>query len=232
MVWSIPVLYGISSLTLLVTVITFLLFLTAAHLLRRKEIFASRGDLELKRWRIIARPFAMLFIPVRIMAGHSFLLYLLGGLSILFIGMDLYRLFSRKIMSKIFKKIEYQRFSSMTSFLVAIFIVFLLFPSEVSYLCLTFIIFGDMAAKLTGIRFGRIHIIHGKTLEGSLGFFSGCLYIGFIICTIFHIDFSYLFIGAACATVIELFSFHMDDNFTVGIVTGGCLQALHYFHVI
>jgi len=164
--------------------------------------------------------------------GQKFLLYLLGGLSLFFIGADLYRLFSKRRMSRFFKKNEFQRFSSMTSFLVAIFIVFLLFPAPVAYLCLCFILFGDMGAKLTGLRFGRTTIIHDKTLEGSLGFLTGSLYTGFILCTVLNIEFSYLIIGAFVATVVELFSYHMDDNFTVGILTGGCLMALKYFQVI
>jgi dolichol kinase len=89
-----------------------------------------------------------------------------------------------------------------------------------------------MAAKMTGLRFGRIRIIQDKTLEGSLAFLAGCLYTGFILSTLLNIEFSYLIIGACVASVVELFSYHMDDNFTVGILTGGCLMALKYFQVI
>lgn len=198
----------------------------------RKMYGRNGSTVELKWWRIIARPFAMLFIPLRILAGHRALLCLLGVLSAVFIAIDLYRIFSRRKMSLLFKRSEFQQFSSMTSFLVAIFIVFLLFPSGISYLCLTFIIFGDMAAKFTGIRFGRTKIIHGKTLEGSLGFLAGCLITGFLICTILDIPIGYLLLGSLCATVVELFSFRVDDNFTVGVITGGCLQALVYFQVL
>ncbi len=38
--------------------------------------------------------------------------------------------------------------------------------------------------------------------------------------------------GSVFATRAELFSFNMDNNFTVGILTGGCLAALKYFSVI
>jgi dolichol kinase len=41
-----------------------------------------------------------------------------------------------------------------------------------------------------------------------------------------------LLIGAVFATLAELFSINLDDNFTVGILTGGCLDALIYFQVI
>lgn len=54
----------------------------------------------------------------------------------------------------------------MTSFLVSVFIVFLLFPSEIAYLCLGFIIIGDLISKYIGIKYGRNHLIHDRTLEG------------------------------------------------------------------
>ncbi len=187
---------------------------------------------ELKWWRIIARPFALLFIPIDIYFGHATLLYLLGGLSVIFIGTDLYRIFSKNPLTSLFKRKEAHRFSSMTSFLVSVFISFLLFHDQVAYLCLVFIIFGDLAGKMVGIRFGRRRIIFGRTLEGSLGFLGGSLVSGFILCIILHIEFSWLVIGAVFATLVELFSFYLDDNFTVQILTGGCLEALIYFEVI
>jgi dolichol kinase len=177
----IPVLYGISVWSVSSSGIAFLLFLIIFFVAIKKNVFVIDRAYEIKLWRIIARPFALLFIPIRLLTGQRFLLYLLGGLCIIFILMDLYRLFSKQKMTLLFKKSEFQRFSSMTSFLVAVFIIFLLFHTEISYLCLTFIIFGDLTAKMTGYCFGRMQIIHGKTLEGSLGFLTGCLFSGFII---------------------------------------------------
>jgi dolichol kinase len=229
---TLPVHYGLSVWIIVSAVISFSLFMLAAILSGKRHIFIIDKEIELKWWRIIARPFALLFIPIKIFIGHQFLLYLLGILSMIFIGIDLYRLFSGKHLSSLYKKKETKRFSSMTSFIVAIFILFLLFHDEVAYLCLVFILFGDMAGKFAGIRFSRIKIIQERTLEGSLGFLTGCFYAGFIVCSILNIEFNYLLIGAVFATLAELFSFNLDDNFTVGILTGGCLEALIYFQVI
>ena len=85
---------------------------------------------EWKWWRIIARPVALVFIPIDIHLGHTVLLYLVGLLSVLFILVDLYRLFYRKEMKAIFKLRERQQFSSMTSFLVAVFLIYLLFGQK------------------------------------------------------------------------------------------------------
>jgi glycerol-3-phosphate acyltransferase PlsY len=199
---------------------------------QKRRLFRLERNVELKKWRIVARPLALLFIPIEIYLGHIFLLYLLGGLSIVFILTDLYRIIFRQKLLMFFKKTEAQRFSSMTSFLVAIFIVFLVFPVNVSYLCLAFITFGDMAGKLIGLKYGRKKLIRTRTLAGSLGFLTGCLFSGYILLLLLDIRFSLLFVGAVCATLSELFSFSLDDNFTVSILTGACLVALQYFQVI
>jgi len=232
MLITLPLYFGINIWIIILFIISFALLVLIISLAKRKRIFTLDDRVELKKWRIIARPLALLFIPINIFLGHTFLLYLVGILSIIFILTDLYRLFSRKELSLIFKKTEFQKFSSMTSFLVAIFIVFLIFPEEVAYLCLAFIIFGDMAAKLIGLKYGKTRIIQTRTLEGSLGFLTGCILAGYILILLFGFSFSYLMIGALCATMAELFSFSMDDNFTVGIITGGCLAALQYFQVL
>jgi len=232
MLITLPLYFGINIIIVIVFIVLLALLAFTIWMAKGKRVFTLDRRVELKKWRIIARPLALLFIPINIYLGHTFLLYLLGVLSIIFILTDLYRLFSRKELSLFFKKAEFQRFSSMTSFLVAIFIVFLIFQANVAYLCLVFIIFGDMAAKLIGLKYGKRVIIHNRTLEGSLGFLTGCIIAGYILMLIFGFSFTYLMIGALCATLAELFSFSMDDNFTVGILTGGCLAALQYFNVL
>jgi dolichol kinase len=232
MLITLPLYFGISLWTLIADGVLFALLVLSFREAATKGIFVLDSSIELKKWRIIARPFALLFIPINISLGHRFLLYLLGILSMSFILIDLYRLIFRHHLSLLFKKTEIQRFSSMTSFVVAIFIVFLLFPEKVAYLCLVFIIFGDMASKFMGLKYGRNKLIHTRTLEGSLGFLTGCFFSGYILLAIFDISFSCLVAGALCATLSELFSFSLDDNFTVSILTGACLVALQYFQVI
>ncbi len=227
-----PVRYGFSTGTVVPAVISAILFIIAAYISYKRDLFFTDKEVEFKWWRIIARPFALLFIPIREYIGHNFLLYLLGILSMILISTDLYRLFSGKHLSSIYKRKEIKRFSSMTFFLVAVFILFLLFRTDVTYLCLVFILFGDMAGKMTGIRFGRIKIISNRTFEGSLGFLTGCLYAGFILCAVTGIEFTYLLAGALFATLTELLSFNLDDNFTVGILTAVWLEALICFQVI
>ena len=229
---TLPLYRGINTCVIIVCFMLLTVLIFSFRLAKKRSLFKLESKVELKKWRIIARPLALLFIPIDIYLGHTFLLYLLGGLSITFILTDLYRIiFGQKLMM-FFKRTETKRFSSMTSFLVAIFIVFLVFPVSVSYLCLAFITIGDMGGKLIGLKYGRMKLIDARTFAGSLGFLTGCLFSGYLLQLLLDTRFSWLMVGALCATLTELFSFSLDDNFTVSILTGTCLVALQYFQVI
>lgn len=49
---------------------------------------------------------------------------------------------------------------------------------------------------------------------------------------IFPITIWYLVIGAVLASATELFSFKVDDNFTMSLVGGGAITALRRFVVL
>ena len=116
------------------------------------------------------------------------------------------------MLTRVFKKKEANRFSSMTLFLVSAFLSFLLFPASIPYVSLICITFGDFFSKVIGLRFGTFKLYKNRTLEGTLAFLAGSLMINVII-----------------AAITELFSGAVDDNFSVSIVTGGVLAALRYF---
>jgi glycerol-3-phosphate acyltransferase PlsY len=194
-----------------------------------QRVFDLDRSIEMKWWRTIARPFALLFIPIDLLAGRRTLLWLLASVAIVVIGTDIFRLLSRHELRRLFKKKELKRFSSMTSFIVAIFIVFLVFPDWIPYLALGFITIGDMFSKIIGLKFGRHRLVGERTLEGSLGFLSGCFMTGWVLHLLLPIPVYVLLAGAVFATAVEVFSMDLDDNFTVGILTGGFLFALRYF---
>jgi len=224
-----PIRFGTDPVVIIfsgVFLLSFVLLLLHAF---KSGFFDFMTGRDIRRWRIFARPFALLFIPIDIFIGHRFLIILLGYLALIIISLDLYRIISKKQLSKIFKQKEARHFSSMTGFLVSVFIVFLLFPSKIAYLCLVFILFGDLLSKLIGIKFGKTHLIHERTLEGSLGFLAGCIYAGTVLYAIFNFNLVWLIVGSIIATLTELFSWKIDDNFSVGIITGCVLICLKYF---
>lgn len=207
------------------------LMLSAAGLLGalRRGAFSFDPELDIRWWRVIARPFALLFIPIDLFFGHTAVLLLLGALSLLFITLDMVRLLTAHRLSRLFKEKENKRFSSMTAFLAATFLIFLVFGGSVPYLALGFITVGDLFGKVIGIGFGRTRLLRERTLEGSLGFLSGSFMAGWVIYSLLPVPLYAALAGPPFAAAVELFSMDLDDNFTVGIVTGGFLFALRYF---
>jgi dolichol kinase len=183
----------------------------------------------MKWWRVIARPFALLFIPIDLLVGRTLLLYLIAGIAVILIGTDIFRMLSRHQLQQLFKKKEIKRFSSMTSFVVAFFLIFLVFPGVIPYLGLAFVTIGDLFSKIIGIKFGKVRLFRDRTLEGSLGFLAGSFMAGWVINMLLPVPLYAVIAGPLFAAAVELFSMDLDDNFTVGIVTSGFLFALRYF---
>ena len=185
-------------------------------------------------WRLFLRPAAILLVYFYLTQEKKNVLYLVGGITLFFLLIDLIRLIYRKFnvllfkTKEIFKSKEYKKFSSITLFLTACFLSFLLFERNIASLAVTFIIFGDFFSKYFGMRFGRIKIFD-KTFEGSLAFFNACLAGGFIL--LHYIDFSFpIFLcGALIGTVVETLPLGIDDNFSVSIVSGSFMYLLKSF---
>jgi acyl phosphate:glycerol-3-phosphate acyltransferase len=192
-------------------------------------LFRNERGIELRIWRLAARPFAMLFIPIDVLWGRTVLLLVLGPLALVFIGIDLFRFASRRRLARMYKSNEAKRFSSMTYFLIAIFLGFLVFPDVIPYLGLAYSSVGDLFSKLVGIRFGRHPLYKSKTWEGTAGFFAGAAMTGYILSLLLPVSVPLMLLGAGFAAAVELFSELLDDNFSVSLLTGGFLAALRYF---
>ena len=193
------------------------------------RLLSFPDNADVKVWRIAARPFALLFVAIDVIWDRRIVLVVIGVLALIFIVTDLVRLFSKAEIGAIFKRKEAKRFSSMTLFLVATFLTFLLFPDGISYIALACITVGDFFSKLLGMRYGRRLLYRKKTLEGSLGFLAGSLTASYCIAVLVDVPILFVLIGAGVATIVELFSERIDDNFTVSIVTGGFLTAIRFF---
>jgi glycerol-3-phosphate acyltransferase PlsY len=192
-------------------------------------LFRNERGVELRIWRLAARPFAMLFIPIDVLWGRTVLLLVLGPLALVFIAIDMFRFASKRRLSLLFKSSEVKRFSSMTYFLIAIFLGFLVFPEVIPYLGLAYSSVGDLFSKLVGIRFGRHPLYKAKTWEGTAGFFAGAVMTGYILTLLLPVSLLLMLLGAGFAAAVEVFSERLDDNFSVSLLTGGFLAALRFF---
>jgi hypothetical protein len=102
-------------------------------------VFRLERKRELKIWRLAARPFALLFIPLDLLWGRPGAAGRGGPVCLAFIALDVFRYVSRRRLAAMYKISEARRFSSMTYFLLGLFLGFLVFPGGLPYLPLAFL---------------------------------------------------------------------------------------------
>jgi dolichol kinase len=110
-----------------------------------------------------------------------------------------------------------------TYLLIAVLLTLHLFDKPVAVLALGFLILGDTVAAIVGKSIGRVHLIGGKTLEGSLS----CLVVCFGLTLLMPgIPFWVGLVGALTATVFELLPIPLDDNFRIPLSAGFAMELL------
>ncbi len=161
------------------------------------------------------------------------------------ITIDLLRIYNRgfrkfiyKFIGDVYRRWEVKRLGGSSYILVAAALSLFLFDENIAALVMTYIILGDTAAVFIGTLWGRHKIynhrnsdgsVRQKTAEGTIAFFIisalGALFIP-------EIPLLWKISGAALATLVELGSFFIDDNFSVPIVVGIVLQLSIYGHLV
>ncbi len=125
----------------------------------------------------------------------------------------------------IFRKHEKDNVVSSFFFVAAMIISFSVFDKTIASLALLFMIFGDMAAALIGIKFGRHRIFKQKTLEGFLAGLAVNVATGMLIIP----DFPAIYITMALVgSTVELITGKLDDNLTVPLFAGFTGQLIAY----
>ncbi|MFX1588808.1 MAG: glycerol-3-phosphate acyltransferase [Promethearchaeota archaeon] len=207
-------------------------FMGAYNVFSRKSIRIDDESFKVHWWRVAIRPFAILFVVFYVYYEKNIVLIIIGIVGLCFIVLDLFRFIHKqtnKLLTEkvkaLFRKSEEKAFSSMTLFLVAAFITILVFdPKEIAITALTFLVFGDIFSKIFGLAFGRHKLLHeAKSIEGTLAYV-GCVIICiFILSTTLNISIWILIIGGIAAPLVELFSFNLNDNFTVSLISGAVM---------
>ncbi|NOZ04679.1 MAG: dolichol kinase [FCB group bacterium] len=155
---------------------------------------------------------------------------LLGILSILFFSIDVGRtritwirnLF-RKLFDFMLRSHELEgRFTGATWVVIGSFLTVLLFPKNIAVLALFYLSFGDTAAALVGMQFGKVKFWN-KSLEGTLAGLAACL----LVAAFFPaVSWAVRFSGAAGAMLIELLPIPIDDNLRIPLVSGTIMLAV------
>ncbi|NLP06558.1 hypothetical protein GX411_11510 [Candidatus Fermentibacteria bacterium] len=107
----------------------------------------------------------------------------------------------------------------------------MLFRREIAIAALVFLSVGDSSAALVGMKWGRIRLVCGRTLEGSLAAFTSCLLASLALMKVAPF-FSWrlvpiaLVAGSAVATLAELVDLPVDDNLRIPILSGLAMELL------
>lgn len=128
----------------------------------------------------------------------------------------------------ILKEKEKRKISGTTLFLIASLLTIFLFQKAIAITALTFAVFGDAIAAISGTWFGRARI-KGKSLEGSLACFILCFLIGAVLVNInLGINIKLVFFGALAATIMEILPIGIDDNLTMPIFAGLIMELARF----
>jgi len=213
-------------------IIAHIMIIGMINVISRKTIQIRDTNFTEHKWRVLTRPFSILFVVFYVVYSQGIALLIIGIVSIAFIMLDMIRFLHKQTnvllhekVKNLFRKNEYQAFSSMTIFLTAFFITILVFPKEIAIAASTFLIFGDTFGKIFGLAFGR-HKILNKTVEGTLAYFGCILICSYVLYTLLDISPYILIFGGLSAPLIELFSMGMNDNITVPIFSGAIMYVV------
>lgn len=175
----------------------------------QRDLFHSLG---------LAIPIGYLFFPREVV--------LLGVAlaMVLYVGSDLLRLFhrgfrrffDRLLGSRFLKERERRNLIGSSYFLIGAFLSVLLFPREAAIPALFVASLADIAASEVGSRWGRHPIRTSRSLEGSLAFFGTA---SLLIWAFYPGPLWWGLIVAAASALVEAFSFGVDDNLSIPLVT-------------
>ncbi|MEO0084491.1 MAG: glycerol-3-phosphate acyltransferase, partial [candidate division WOR-3 bacterium] len=214
-------------------IVGYLLYLGISNIIKFQLLTIDRNKYpDFRLWRTLARPLAMAFPILSFYLKKPVLITLIGSVLAVFFITDLVRILHSKVnqvlvkdikqVFAIYKDKETVRISSMTLFLLGCFLSFLFFEREIAITVITFLIFGDLFAKIFGLAYGK-HKLFNKTLEGTLAHLMACIIAGYITYIYFKIPFGLVLAGATSATIVEALPFNVDDNLSVPIVAGAII---------
>ncbi len=128
----------------------------------------------------------------------------------------------RKLLSPMIRPHEAEGdFTGATYILMSFCLTIALYPKAVAITAITFIIIGDTLAALIGRKVKSPKFYKSKSVAGSLGCLAGMSMVAVAAANLFPgISLQVALWGALVGTIFEAFSFGIDDNVTVPILSG------------
>lgn len=165
-------------------------------------------------------PVLLVYALTRFFWSEKIAILALTGLFLLLMEIEYIRLEVKpKIPNafNVFRAKERDNVAGSIFFVAATIMAFSVFDYSIALVALLLTVFGDLAAALVGIKFGKIKIFRDKSLEGFLAGLVMNLVVGFLIMP----DFPALYITMAfVASTVELLTGKLDDNLTVPLFAG------------
>jgi len=143
--------------------------------------------------------------------------------------------FLMKMMGRVAHPHEAWRVNSATWYATACVILASMWDLKVASVGLAVLSFADPAAAIIGRRYGRIQLVNGRTLEGSLTFLAvgtltTWLWMSLAWSMSAGLAFKMAFVGCLFGCIAELFSRRIDDNLSIPVASAvGVLVALAFW---
>ncbi|MFW5909044.1 MAG: diacylglycerol/polyprenol kinase family protein [Desulfosalsimonas sp.] len=126
-----------------------------------------------------------------------------------------------KIFGMVLRVSEKEKITGGTYFFVAGAICLLIFDPPIAFTVMAFIIVGDAAAALAGMKFGRLRAPWGKSVEGALASLLACITFWALFP---EIDAVPAIAGAMITGLLEFLPLRINDNLFVPLICGLILQ--------
>jgi glycerol-3-phosphate acyltransferase PlsY len=223
-------------LAFVISLIGFIFTVSAVNI-RDMKLLRSKNE-NIRLWRVMIRPAGMSFPIIGLFTSKAVILNLVGSVLAVSLLADIFRISWKRagiVLEKehikgfkIYKEKEKRRISSITTFLLGVFLAFLLFKFTIAFASIGFLVFGDMMAKIVGINYGKRSLwqyeMSNKTVEGTLGFMMMSISVAYFLWCINFLSLSIGIIGAFTATLTEFLPFPVDDNLSVPIMSGAIMS--------
>ena len=184
-------------------------------------------------WRKTTHMGALVFPLVYLKLEKGEMLAIMIPLALLILTADIARLrkwkfWQNKLVRRLLEPMVREHeakgdFTGATYILMSFCLTIALYTKAIAIVAITFIIIGDTFAALLGRKIKSPKFYKNKTVAGSLGCLMGMLLVAYFSDKILHdidIAFQAAAFGAVVGTIFEAFSFGIDDNVTVPLLSG------------
>lgn len=129
------------------------------------------------------------------------------------------------VLHKLFKQKAAFSFNTGTLTLLGMFFCIIIYQKEVAYAVITMMAFGDAASGIIGRIFGKHKLYRKKSVEGTTAGLAVNIFSGFF----FLQNIPILIITALVASLVELTTETLEDNFLIPVFAGLVAQVLIFF---